>query len=131
MTLTLQIAVTAIGGIFGWFLGSFDGFLYALIAFIVVDYVTGVFCAIVDKQLSSEVGYKGIFNKVLILVLVGVAHIVDTRILGSNGTLRTMVIFFYLSNEGVSIIENAAHLGLPIPERLKEILKQLNGRDKK
>ena len=117
----IQLAFAAIGGFLGWFLGGLDGFLYALIAFIVIDYLTGVLCAIVDKKLSSEIGAKGIFKKVLVFVLVGVAHILDTQILGSaggSGALRTAVIFFYLSNEGVSILENSAHLGLPIPENL-------------
>lgn len=109
--------------------------LYALLAFVAIDYITGVFCAIIDKNLSSEIGARGIFKKVIIFVLVGVAHILDTQILGSSGdnggALRTAVIFFYLSNEGVSILENAGHIGLPIPEKLKEILKQLHGRDEK
>ncbi|MFA7462604.1 MAG: phage holin family protein [Anaerovoracaceae bacterium] len=129
----IQLAFAAIGAILGWFLGGLDGFLYALIAFVAIDYVTGVLCAIIDKKLSSEIGAKGIFKKVLIFVLVGVAHILDTQILGSvgdtGGVLRTAVIFFYLSNEGVSILENAAHIGLPIPEKLKDVLKQLHGRD--
>ncbi|MGI6497570.1 MAG: phage holin family protein [Oscillospiraceae bacterium] len=129
----LQLAFAAVGGFLGWFLGGLDGFLYALIAFVAIDYVTGVLCAIIDKKLSSEIGAKGIFKKVLIFVLVGVAHILDTQILGSTvgsgGVLRTAVIFFYLSNEGVSILENAAHIGLPIPEKLREVLKQLHGRE--
>jgi toxin secretion/phage lysis holin len=129
----VQLAFAAIGGFLGWFLGGLDGFLYALIAFVAIDYVTGVLCAIIDKKLSSEIGAKGIFKKVLIFVLVGIAHILDTQILsstvGSGGVLRTAVIFFYLSNEGVSILENAAHIGLPIPEKLREVLKQLHGRE--
>ncbi|WP_040197171.1 phage holin family protein [Candidatus Soleaferrea massiliensis] len=126
----VQLALAAVGGFLGWFLGGMDGFLYALIAFVAVDYLTGVLCAIIDKKLSSEIGAKGIFKKVLIFVLVGVAHILDAQVLsGTGGTLRTAVIFFYLSNEGVSLLENSAHLGLPIPEKLKEVLQQLHGRD--
>ena len=128
----IQLAFVAVGAFLGWFLGGLDGFLYALIAFVVIDYLTGVLCAIIDKKLSSEIGAKGIFKKVLIFVLVGVANILDTQILGStgnSGALRTAVIFFYLSNEGISILENAGHIGLPIPEKLKEVLKQLHGRD--
>ena len=126
----IQLAFAAVGAFLGWFLGGLDGFLYALIAFVAIDYVTGVLCAIVDKKLSSEIGAKGIFKKVLIFLLVGVAHILDTQILGDNGrVLRTAVVFFYLSNEGVSILENASHIGLPIPEKLKDVLKQLHGRD--
>ena len=118
----IQIAFTAFGGFLGWFLGGIDGFLYALIAFTVIDYITGVMCAITDKKLSSSVGFKGICRKVLIFTLVGIGNIVDVYVLGQGGVLRTAVIFFYLSNEGVSILENSAHLGLPIPEKLKEVL---------
>lgn len=125
---TAQIAFAAVGGWLGYFLGGFDGLLYALIAFMVVDYITGVMCAIVDKTLSSAVGFKGICRKVLILALVGIAHILDANIIGDGSVLRTAVIFFYISNEGVSLLENAAHLGLPIPEKMKEILAQLHGR---
>ena len=124
----IQIAFTAFGGFLGWFLGGVDGFLYALIAFTVIDYITGVMCAITDKKLSSSVGFKGICRKVLIFTLVGIGNIVDVYVLGQGGVLRTAVIFFYLSNEGVSILENSAHLGLPIPEKLKEVLEQLHDR---
>lgn len=129
----IKAAIAAAGGIIGWFFGDFDGFLYALIAFVVMDYVTGVMCAIVDKELSSQIGFKGIFRKILIFALVGVGHVLDSQVLGNPdaGALRTAVIFFYLSNEGVSILENTAHLGLPIPEKLKGILAQLHeGGDK-
>lgn len=124
----IQIAFTAFGGFLGWFLGGVDGFLYALIAFTVIDYITGVMCAITDKNLSSSIGFKGICRKVLIFTLVGIGTIVDVYVLGQGGVLRTAVIFFYLSNEGVSILENSAHLGLPIPEKLKEVLEQLHER---
>mgnify|MGYP000932851523 CR=1 FL=1 len=128
----VQAAFTAIGAFLGWFLGKQDNFLYALLVFVIIDYITGVICAFIDKKLSSEIGAKGILKKVLIFVLVGVAHILDTYILGNtgdNGALRTAVIFFYLSNEGVSILENAGHIGLPIPEKLKNVLKQLHRGD--
>ncbi len=124
----IQIAFTAFGGFLGWFLGGIDGFLYALIAFVVIDYITGVMCAISNKNLSSAVGFKGICRKVLIFTMVGIGNIVDVYVLGEGGVLRTAVIFFYLSNEGVSILENSAHLGLPIPEKLKEVLEQLHNR---
>ena len=124
----IQIAFSALGGFIGWFLGGVDGFLYALIAFTVIDYITGVMCAITDKNLSSSIGFKGICRKVLIFTLVGIGNIVDVYVLGQGGVLRTAVIFFYLSNEGVSILENSAHLGLPIPEKLKEVLEQLHER---
>ena len=127
----IQAAFAAIGGWLGWFLGGCDGLLYALIAFVVIDYITGVMCAIADKNLSSSVGFKGICRKVLIFFLVGIGHILDTQVIGTGSVLRTAVIFFYLSNEGVSLIENAAHLGLPIPEKLKDVLEQLHDRAEK
>ena len=128
---TIQVVIAGIGGWLGWFLGGCDGLLYALLAFVVIDYVTGIMCAVVDKKLSSEVGFKGIFKKVLIFALVGVGHILDTRIIGAGSVLRTAVIFFYLSNEGVSLLENAAYLGLPIPQKLKSVLEQLHDRSEK
>ena len=127
----IQLMLAAIGGWLGWFVGGADGFLYALIAFVVIDYITGVMCAIVDHKLSSEVGFKGIFKKVLIFIMVGVGNIIDVQVLGQTGVLRTAVIFFYLSNEGVSMLENAGHLGLPIPAKLKEVLEQLHDRAEK
>ncbi|MGI6122665.1 MAG: phage holin family protein [Acetivibrionales bacterium] len=124
----VQVALAAFGGFLGWFLGGFDGFIYALVALMVADYITGVMCAIVDKTLSSEVGFRGIFKKVLIFVLVGIGHIIDTHLIGDGSVLRTAIIFFYCSNEGVSMLENAARLGLPIPEKLKDILAQLHNK---
>ena len=127
----IQVALAAVVGTLGWFLGELDGFLYALIAFVVIDYLTGVMCAVVDKKLSSAVGFKGIFKKVLIFVMVGIGNIIDVQVLGQAGVLRTAVIFFYLSNEGVSLLENAGHLGLPIPAKLKAVLEQLHDRSEK
>ena len=127
----LQAAFTAIGGWLGYFVGGVDGLMTALLIFIALDYVTGVMCAIVDKKLSSEVGFKGICKKTLIIILVGVANIVDVHVVGTGSGLRSAVICFYLSNEGVSVLENAAHLGLPIPEKLKDILAQLHKRAEK
>ena len=127
----IQIGITALGGWLGWFMGGCDGLLYALIAFVVVDYITGVMCAVADKKLSSEVGFKGIFKKILIFILVGVANIVDVNVLGNGSALRTAAIFFYISNEGVSLFENAAHLGLPVPDKMKEVLAQLHDREVK
>lgn len=125
---TIQIVFTAVGGWLGYFLGGYDGLLYALVVFMIADYITGVMCAAADKKLSSEVGFKGICRKVLILMLVGISNLLDVQVIGTGAVLRTAVIFFYLSNEGVSLLENAAHLGLPIPEKLKEILVQLHDR---
>ncbi|OIJ17664.1 holin [Anaerobacillus alkalilacustris] len=126
----VQIAIAAVGGWLGWFLGGFDGFLYALITFVVVDYITGIMVAIINRELSSEIGARGIFKKILIFILVGVAHIIDTRIIGDGSAIRTAVIFFYMSNEGISIIENASRIGLPVPQKLKDVLAQLNGKSK-
>ena len=128
---SIQLIFTAVGGWLGYFLGGCDGLLYTLLAFVVLDYVTGIMCAVADKKLSSAVGFSGLFRKVLIFALVGVGHLLDVQILGAVGVLRTAVIFFYLSNEGVSLIENAAHLGLPIPAKLKAVLEQLHDRAEK
>ena len=127
----IQVCIAAIGGWCGWFLGGCDGLLIALVIFVVIDYITGFMCAIVDHRLSSEVGFRGICKKVVIFLLVGLAQILDVNVIKTGSILRTAVIFFYLSNEGVSILENAAHLGLPIPEKLKTILEQLHDREEK
>ena len=127
----IQMVITAIGGWLGYFLGGCDGLLFALMAFVVIDYITGVMCAINDRKLSSEVGFRGICRKVLIFLLVGIANILDVQVIGTGSVLRTAVIFFYLSNEGVSLIENAAHLGLPVPDKLKAVLEQLHDRSEK
>lgn len=128
---TIQLIFAGVGGWLGYFLGGCDGLLYALIAFVVIDYITGVMRAISNHTLSSEVGFKGICRKVLIFLLVGIANILDIHVIGSGSALRTAVIFFYISNEGVSLLENAAHLGLPIPEKIKVVLEQLHDRSTK
>ena len=127
----IQVAFTAIGGWIGWFLGGVDGMMIALIVLMVLDYLSGVMCAIADKKLSSAIGFKGICKKVLILMLVGVANIIDIHVVGTGAVLRGAVICFYLSNEGLSLLENAAYLGLPIPDKLREILAQLHNRPEK
>ena len=124
----IQLVITAIGGWLGYFLGGCDGLLIALVVFVVADYITGVMCAIADKKLSSEVGFRGICRKVLIFILVGIANILDVHVIGTGSVLRTAVIFFYISNEGVSLLENASHLGLPVPQKIKEVLEQLHNR---
>ena len=126
-----QLVFTAVGGWLGYFLGGCDGLLIALAVFVVADYITGVMCAVSDKKLSSEVGFEGICRKIIIFLLVGIAHILDVTMIATGSVLRTAVIFFYLSNEGVSLLENAAHLGLPIPEKLKDVLEQLHDRAEK
>lgn len=115
-----------IGGILGWIFGGFDPLIYALTAFVAIDYITGILLAIHDKKISSEVGYKGIVKKFLIFMIVSMGNILDTYILGTGSTLRTLVIMFYLTNEGFSILENAGQLGLPIPKRLRDAIQKLN-----
>lgn len=127
----IQLVFAGIGGWLGYFLGGCDGLLYALIAFVAIDYITGVMCAINDCTLSSEVGFKGICRKVLIFLLVGIGHILDVNVIGTGSVLRTAVIFFYISNEGVSLLENSAHLGLPVPQKIKDVLEQLHKRSEK
>lgn len=126
---TLQLIFTALGGYVGWFLGGVDGFMYALITFVVIDYVTGLMVAVLERKLSSEVGFRGIFKKVLIFTLVGIGNIIDAYLIKNGSAIRTAVLFFYISNEGISIVENSAKVGLPIPEKLKDVLKQLNKED--
>ncbi|WP_138203710.1 phage holin family protein [Haloimpatiens lingqiaonensis] len=120
---------TAIGGYLGYVLGGHDSFLYALIAFVVIDYLTGVMLAIIKKEVSSEIGFKGIFKKVMIFLMVAIGHTVDAYLIKNGGAIRTAVIFFYISNEGISILENSANIGLPIPEKLKDVLIQLKDGD--
>ena len=119
----IQIAFTALGGWLGYFLGGMDGLMIALIVLMTLDYISGVMCAIIDKKLSSAVGFKGVCKKVFILMLVGVAHIIDLHVVGTGSALRGTVICFYMSNEGLSLLENAAHVGLPIPDKLKDTLR--------
>lgn len=127
----MQLIFSAIGGWLGYFLGGCDGLLFALLAFVVIDYITGVMYAIADKTLSSEVGFKGICRKVLIFLLVGIANVLDVQVIGTGCILRTAVIFFYISNEGISLLENAAHLGLPVPAKMKAVLEQLHDKSEK
>ena len=127
----IQFLFAGIGGWLGYFLGGCDGLLIALLLFVITDYITGVMCAIADKKLSSAVGFKGICRKVLIFLLVGIANILDMQVIGTGSVLRTAVIFFYISNEGVSLLENAGHLGLPIPVKIKSVLEQLHDRAEK
>ena len=126
----VQIAITALGGWLGYFLGGMDGLMIALIVMMTLDYISGVMCAIIDKKLSSAVGFKGICKKVFILMLVGVAHIIDLHVVGTGSALRGAVICFYMSTEGLSLLENAAHIGLPIPDKLRDILTQLHDKER-
>lgn len=127
----IQCIFTVLGGWIGYFIGGCDSLMIALVVFMATDYITGVMCAIADKRLSSSIGFKGICRKVLILIMVGIANLLDLHIIGTGSVLRTAIIFFYLSNEGVSLIENAGHLGLPVPKKIKEVLEQLHDRAEK
>jgi toxin secretion/phage lysis holin len=124
-----KIVIAALGGVLGWLLGGFDSLVYALIAFVAIDYITGIFVAIHKRKVSSEIGYKGICKKVMIFLLVAIGNIIDQHIIRTGTAIRTMIIMFYLTNEGISIIENTGKLGLPIPGKLRNILKQLSEKD--
>lgn len=125
----LQITTATVSAIIGFLFGEFDGLLYALIAFMALDYISGVAVACVQKKLSSAIGFKGIAKKVLILMLVAVGHILDARVLGAGSVCRSAVIGFYVANEGVSILENASKLGLPLPKKLVDVLEQLKNKE--
>jgi toxin secretion/phage lysis holin len=127
MIKTLQLLIAGAGGYLGWLLGGFDGFVYALVTFVAMDYVTGVMVAVLERRLSSEIGFKGIFKKVMIFTLVGIGNVIDTHLIKNGSAIRTAVIFFYLSNEGISIVENASKIGLPVPSQLRDLLEQLKG----
>lgn len=123
-----QMVFTMVSGWSGWFLGGWDGLLCALITFVVADYVTRMMCAVIDHKLSGQVGFKGIFKKMLIFMIVGTGNILDAQVIGNGTGLRTVVILYYISHEGISLLENAGHLGLPFPAKLKAILEQLHDR---
>ena len=106
-----------------------DGFLYALLVFVVVDYLTGLMAAFIQKKISSEVGFRGICRKVAIFCLVGIAHILDAQVIKTGSVLRTAIVFFYLSNEGISILENITIIGLPVPQKLRDVLEQIRDKD--
>ena len=125
----IQMITAIIAAVFGFLWGDADGLLYALIAFMAIDYISGVIVAVVRHELSSEVGFKGIAKKVLILALVAVGHILDVHVLGGGAVCRSAVIGFYLANEGISILENAGELGLPLPKKLIAVLKQLKDKE--
>ena len=130
-SMILQFIFATIRNWLGWFLGGYDGLLFTLIVFVGINYITEVMCAIVDKKLSSEIKLKGIFKKILIFALVGIGNILDVQVIGNGSVFRTAVIFFYLSNVGISLLENASYLGLPSPEILRDVLEQLHDKKQK
>ncbi len=122
---TIKVVFVAIGGYIGFYLGEIDAFIYTLIAFVIADYLTGVLRAGVERKLSSAIGFKGIAKKIMIFIVVGIANLCDVNLIKGDGTMiRTAIIFFYIANEGLSILENSVALGLPVPKKLKDILKQ-------
>lgn len=125
MWVTIKMALTAVGGAIGLLLGGWDGFIYALVVFVTIDYITGVMSAVVQKKVSSAIGFRGIFKKIMIFVMVAIANVVDQHLIGVGETIRTATVFFYCANEGISILENAAEIGLPIPKKLRDILTQI------
>ena len=120
----------ALGAVGGFLFGQLNGLFYAVIAMMAIDYITGVVVAVLDKKLSSEVGFRGLVKKLFILVLIAVAHIIDAQVIGTGAALMTAVMLFFIANEGISILENAATLGLPIPQKLRDVLEQLRDKDK-
>lgn len=122
--------IILLGGLLGWLLGSFDSLVYALIGLVAIDYITGILLAIYEKKISSDIGFKGICKKGLMFALVALGNIIDQYMIGSGSSLRTMLIIFYLSNEGISILENASKMGIQIPERLKNVLLQFREEEK-
>lgn len=125
----LQIFGSILGGYLGWLLGGIDGFLYVLVVFVIIDYITGVMLAVLEKRVSSDIGFRGIFKKVLIFLIVAMGNIIDFYLIKDGSAIRTAIIFFYISNEGISIIENAAKIGLPVPEKIKKVLEELTEDD--
>lgn len=122
----IQVSLSVVGAAMGWFFGGLDSLLTALVALMCVDYITGVAAAWAEKKLSSREGAHGIVKKLMILILVGVAHIIDAHVIGAGSAIRSAVILWYVSNEGLSVLENAGRLGVPWPQRLKEALAQIN-----
>jgi len=125
---TTKLIFASIGAAIGWFEGGADSFIYALIMFTVVDYIFGVLRAIAEKKLSSRIGAKGIVKKVGMFLIVGMAHLADVYLLGEGGALRTAIVFFYCSNEGISLVENANVIGLPVPKVLKDALEKIKSK---
>ena len=129
MSKLIQSIAAFFAGMASFLWGGVDGLLYALIVFMILDYTTGVIVAVTKHELSSEIGFKGIAKKVLVMALVAVGHILDEHILGGGAFCRSAVIGFYIANEGISILENAGELGIPLPKKLIAVLKQLKSKD--
>ena len=111
--------------------GDMEGLMIALIALIILDYISGVIAAAVEKRLSSEVGAKGIAKKIFMLLIVALANIVDINVIGDGHVLKTVTVVFYICNECISLIENAGRIGVPVPKKLLDVLEQLRDKDDK
>lgn len=122
--------VSGLIGVVGFLIGDFDGLFKALLVLIIADYITGVIVAVVRRKLSSEVGAKGIAKKIIMLIIVAVANVVDVQIIGGGAALRNITIIFYAANEVISLLENTGALGVPYPPKLLDMLEQLKNKDK-
>ena len=122
--------VSGLIGIAGFLIGDFDGLFKALLVLIIADYITGVIVAVAKKQLSSEIGAKGIAKKILMLIIVAVANVLDVQIIGGGAALRNITIIFYAANEVISLLENTGALGVHYPQKLMDVLQQLKNKDK-
>lgn len=125
----IKTASGAVGAVVGFLYGEINGLFIAIIALMALDYITGILCAVSTKTLSSEVGFKGLVKKLMILVIIAVAHLVDAYIIGTGSALMSAVILFFAANEAISIIENAAALGLPVPKKLRDVLEQIRNKE--
>lgn len=120
----VKIFFTIFGSLIGFFLGDLDIFIYSLTAFVICDYVSGIIRAGFERKLSSKIGFKGILKKIMIFIIVGIANICDKNLIKNQAMIRSSIIFFYIANEGLSILENALAIDLPIPKKLKILLEQ-------
>lgn len=121
--------MAAICTLISFLFGDIEGMMIALIALIILDYISGVIAAAVEKRLSSEVGAKGIAKKIFMLLIVALANIVDINVIGDGHVLKTVTVVFYICNECISLIENAGRIGVPVPKKLLDVLEQLRDRD--
>lgn len=120
----IRLIFTLFGSCLGFFLGDMDIFIYTLLAFVICDYLSGIIRAGFERKLSSKVGFRGIFKKIMIFIIVGIANLCDKNLTQNQAMIRSAIMFFYIANEGLSILENSLAIGLPIPEKLKILLEQ-------
>lgn len=122
----ISVTVGILGGLIASLFGAWDKFLCALLVLMVLDYITGIIKAVYTKTLSSDIGFKGLLKKIVILIIVVLANVLQ-QLVGENIAIREIVIVFYIANEGISILENAAVIMPIMPDKLKEVLLQLRG----